>query len=132
MIAIAELRIGNILIDARSGTLLMVESLSRKGVNFDFVDKDLRNPLAEGWQAVGVPLTPEVLECCTFPYYWIKDCLCKNTIRDGSGNYAGYYIHLKRSEDIIYKPVLIKCHYLHELQNAVFTLCHEELQYMPS
>lgn len=123
-----DLRINNILIDARSGTLLKVESLSVNSIYFTFVDKDLREPLTGGWQAAGIVLTADVLEDCGFERnIWLDGdiTIYEGWKKDGILLDSSFCLD---NTDNRYKPVI----YLHSLMNLFFDLTGEELQYTPS
>lgn len=138
MIKPTDLRVNNILIDARSGTLLKVENLSNTGIYFTFVDEDLREPLVVGWQAEGIPLTPEVMGKCGFIF--------DNERYDGeTGIYRQKDISVYHEEDQPLVPFAIaisddgnhcfitsQIRFLHQLQNLFFALTGEELNYTPS
>lgn len=129
----SEFRIGNILRDRVTGSLLIVSDLSEADVIFYVVDRN-KFPLPDGWQAEPIPLTPEVLVKCGF----VK-------LKLDNGFYYEKYLNNKEtflfSDNILSYGILGVSQYewsacdhiesLHQLQNLYHALTGEELNYQP-
>lgn len=117
---VTELRIGNLVAHENRADILLLNSVSRNkcaGQHFD----DLEQFWADNAQwFYGIPLTKEWL--IKFGFYQTPELIEKY----GSGNWGNG----KRSLIFIDGEVeihMMKCKYVHQLQNAYFCLEHEEL-----
>jgi len=127
-----DLRIGNILIDNLTKTLLTVDELGGVGLDDHIhvypnkTSKD--NNLA--WQITGLPLSEEILLKCGYKFYNGKSegDLCMDfggkldvDFIDGKIKVKSHY-----EEYTAYRTIFC-IEYLHQLQNLYFALTDEEL-----
>jgi hypothetical protein len=116
-----ELRIGNLLIDSLTGSLLKVCDVSETGFITTVIDTS-KFPLPDGWKAVPILLTEEWLFRFGFKheigdYYHKKDHYFGIKFLKGKFTFPSFW------------HVEIK--YLHQLQNLYFALTQEELCLKP-
>lgn len=105
----------------------MVDELRSIGIVLIVLDRS-KCPLKEGWEAVPIPLTPEVLEKCGA---YLKRC----------DHFCNYYklgiLVIKRLiiESVFYCDIKdfgeIEVKHLHQLQNLYYALTGKELEYKP-
>ena len=115
-----ELRIGNLLQDKISKTLLRVTELTEKNIITYVVDRNMF-PLKEGWSLEPVPLTEDILLKC-------------GAIKDNS-DFGGYIIYFPNGNGMRIKDnkwstqhIVVELKYLHQLQNLYFALTNTELE----
>lgn len=77
-----------------------------------------------------IPLTPEILEKCGFEWSIYHQAFHKiGFVFDLSERHVrGYYLHISRNNSIIICPEIL---HLHQLQNLIYALTGEELEFKP-
>lgn len=122
MINPKDFRIGNILQDQLTGKHLIVADLSKENIFFDIHGQD-QQPLPEGWQAVPIPITPELLLKCGF--VWQKSIHLWKHIQIGCCLFLNDSECMSDLDDCSFKRPKLSS--LHQLQNLFFALSGVEL-----
>jgi len=111
-----QFRLGNLMMDVNSGTILKIDELSESHVGYYVIDRS-KYPLQKGWQAGPIPLTIELLEGLGFMLvtgvYWTLN-----------------HLELEEEEPGDFRPSTegICVNYLHELQNLYYSFTGIELK----
>lgn len=121
-----ELRIGNILVDNFTGDYLKVDEIRTDGFTVDTIIEPGNNPLPNGWQARGVPLTWDIIKRCGFVSQ--DDDFVVWTIKSPRGNGLAIIIYNNGDHWALNEPGSKQFTQLHEVQNLYFALTGEELQ----
>lgn len=126
-----ELRIGNLLRDKVSKTLLEVIELTKEDIITHVIDRNMF-PLKDGWGLEPIPLTEEWLLKFRFDKLSNQDDIYyqKGYIRISADVYENGLFHLrKRVPSQVWKDNLVcTIMYVHELQNLYSLIEKEELK----
>jgi hypothetical protein len=115
-----ELRIGNLLQDGVSKSLLKVIELSEKDITTYVIDRS-KFPLEKGWFTEPIPLTEEWLIKAVFEQgVWQNETLDQELYSD----YNTLFISDSRDTNYSFRS---PCKYVHQLQNLYFALTGKEL-----
>lgn len=118
-----ELRIGNLLRDTLAGALLEVEYISAKSFSVKVLDRS-KFPLPEGWEAVPIPLTTDLL----LQFGFVAERY--STFTSYVLGYFEFYVFGDRGSRTLYRNGIIHMKmpdYVHQLQNLYFAMENEEL-----
>jgi hypothetical protein len=127
-----EFRIGNLLEEKLTGTLLKVVDINESGFATYVIDRS-KYPMTDGWQAQPIPLTPELLEKCGFVRSQDEDensltlVNGRKTFKWVEGNDGDYFLIYQTDCGLDYNTAF-ELEHLHELQNLYFPLTGEELE----
>lgn len=117
----SELRIGNLLQDKVSKTVLRVIELNEKDIVTYVIDRDVF-PLKIGWGLEPIPITEEILLKCLFD---------KKEGRFGNEYHLGGFV-LYTSEKgnicFVWDEYITDFYFLHEIQNLYKDLMKKELE----
>lgn len=115
-----DLRIGNLLVDSLTSSLIKVSGTSEIGFRSTVIDRS-KFPLPDGWKAIPIQLTEEWLlksgfkkeySYFIFPDFPVLGELCTST----DGDYV-----FDTENDVV------RIHYVHQLQNLYHSLTGNEL-----
>jgi len=123
MVKAEELRIGNILKDKLTGSLLRVDELTIERKIVTYVIDRSKYPLPKGWQITPVEISEEILLKCGFEGRWYagEDFISSHLKLDK----CQYMLAHKqfRIDHFIIRDI----QYLHQIQNIFYCLCGKEL-----
>lgn len=129
MILNTELRVGNLVREKITGAFMRITDISETGYTSYVIDRSLF-PLPEGWQAVPIPITEDLLLKAgfvqTYKSRWHTDYDADEL---GHGEIGVNFYH--ENNTIVFRfygEHRTPLHFLHQLQNLYFALTGEELK----
>ena len=144
MIKANELRIGNWVSIPECGIVSSIKTIDSKrfAINIDNVDLSPGEDIFNYESAIGIPLTPEILEKCGFeqlPHFTVQNNWFKKIGRDRVVSVAcvgtpNEMVFINEEVPPEVKNIIVARNYdydgktyLHQLQNLIFALTGEEL-----